>query len=56
MCRILAGTIIETALGKLELSNIEEALEKKDREYGGVTAPPGGLTLLQVVYPPENQS
>jgi tRNA pseudouridine38-40 synthase len=56
MCRILAGTIIETALGKLELSNIEEALEKKDREYGGVTAPPGGLTLLEVVYPPENQS
>jgi tRNA pseudouridine38-40 synthase len=55
MCRILAGTIVETALGKLELKNIEEALEKKDREYAGVTAPPGGLTLLEVVYPQAKQ-
>ncbi len=56
MCRILAGTIVETGLGKFELENIQEALDKKDREYAGVTAPPGGLTLMQVVYPEDKET
>ena len=56
MCRILAGTIIETALGKLEVEQVQEALDKKERQYAGVTAPPGGLTLLQVVYPENKKS
>lgn len=56
MCRILAGTIVETALGKLTLENIEEALEKKDRAFAGITAPPGGLTLLEVIYPEINEA
>ena len=56
MCRILAGTIVETALGKLEVSQVQQALEKKERQYAGVTAPPGGLTLLEVVYPEKKDS
>ena len=54
MCRILAGTIVEAALGKFEVAKVQEALEKKERQYAGVTAPPGGLTLLEVVYPTES--
>ena len=51
MCRILAGNLIEVGRGKRSLEELRIALESRDRTQGGVTAPPGGLTLLEVIYP-----
>ena len=51
MCRILAGTLLEVGVGKRSVQNFIEALHQKDRTRAGITAPPHGLTLLQVHYP-----
>ena len=56
MCRILAGTLVETALGKRSLAGISTALASRKRTAAGVTAPPGGLTLLEVLYPTQASS
>lgn len=51
MCRILAGTLAGVGLGKIPADRIGAILEARDRRHAGVTAPPGGLTLLEVIYP-----
>ena len=51
MCRILAGTLVEVGMGKRTAENVAAVLESRDRTQAGVTAPPGGLTLMQVFYP-----
>ncbi len=51
MCRILAGTLVEVGLGKRSMEALIAARDSRDRTQGGVTAPPGGLTLLEVLYP-----
>ena len=51
MCRILAGSLVEVGLGKRSLADLKAARDSRDRTQGGVTAPPGGLTLLEVIYP-----
>jgi len=50
MCRILAGTLFEVGLGKRPGSSIGETLKSRDRREAGITAPPEGLTLLEVEY------
>ncbi|WP_053983262.1 tRNA pseudouridine(38-40) synthase TruA [Niameybacter massiliensis] len=50
MVRIIAGTLIEVGRGKKAPRCIAEMIEKKDRTLGGPTAPPEGLTLLEVYY------
>ncbi|MEF9894642.1 MAG: tRNA pseudouridine(38-40) synthase TruA [Clostridia bacterium] len=50
MVRILAGTLIAVGAGKLEPGAIARALAQKDRLRLGPTAPPQGLTLMQVFY------
>ena len=50
MVRIMTGTLIETALGKIESSAIPDILESKDRTRAGFTAPACGLYLDRVVY------
>ena len=50
MVRIIAGTLIYVGNGKLTPFDVKEMLEKKDRTLGGVTAPPEGLMLEEVVY------
>ena len=50
MIRILAGTLIETGLGKKTLSEMEYILQSCDRNNAGFTAPAQGLTLMKVFY------
>jgi tRNA pseudouridine38-40 synthase len=51
MCRILAGSLVEVGLGKRTIEKLRDARDSRDRTQGGITAPPGGLTLLEVIYP-----
>jgi tRNA pseudouridine38-40 synthase len=50
MVRIVAGTLVEIGRGVRAANAIERALVTFDREECGVTAPPHGLTLVEVVY------
>ncbi|NLG23913.1 MAG: tRNA pseudouridine synthase A, partial [Clostridiales bacterium] len=50
MVRILAGTLIGVGGGKLPEGTIAAALLSGRRVDLGVTAPPGGLTLMRVFY------
>lgn len=52
MVRILAGTMLDMAAGKIGAS-MEEILESRDRNRAGKTAPPQGLYLWDVCYPQE---
>ena len=45
MVRILVGTLMDVARGKLKEGTITRALQSKERRGVGVTAPPHGLTL-----------
>ncbi|MEO0459648.1 MAG: tRNA pseudouridine(38-40) synthase TruA [Myxococcota bacterium] len=51
MCRILAGTLCDVGRGRFAAGDIERIREARDRRQAGVTAPPGGLTLIEVLYP-----
>ncbi len=51
MVRVIAGTIIQTARGKLALAEIGDALKTGKRHKLFITAPPRGLTLMAVGYP-----
>ena len=53
MVRILTGTLIEVGQGKKRPEEIPEILAAKNRERAGFTAPPQGLTLMQVSYQQE---
>jgi len=53
MVRNIAGVLIEVGTGDAESGWVRAVLEGRDRTLGGVTAPPGGLYLLAVKYPPE---
>lgn len=50
MVRILAGTLMAVGSGKLAMGAIDAALATGDRLALGPTAPPQGLTLMQVFY------
>lgn len=50
MCRIIAGTLVEVGHGRRTVDSVAAALDSRDRSRAGVTAPPGGLTLVEVVY------
>ena len=50
MVRIITGTLIEAGCGKRDIESVKDALESLDRENAGYTAPPEGLTLLDVKY------
>lgn len=51
MCRILAGTLLEVGIGQRRPEDVRTILDARDRRQGGVTAPPWGLTLVEVLYP-----
>ncbi len=53
MVRIMAGTLIAVAEGKVSPEEIDGILEGRDRSRAGITAPAAGLCLSQVVYSPE---
>ncbi len=50
MVRILTGTLISVAQGKLEPEDISNVTASLDRKKAGATAPPSGLYLNRVVY------
>jgi tRNA pseudouridine38-40 synthase len=50
MVRIMVGTLVDLGRGKIDLSNLEEIIEAKDRTCAGETAPPQGLFLKEVEY------
>jgi len=53
MVRIVAGTLMEVGLGKRSPDAFSQAFRSLDRLDLGMTAPPHGLTLAEVRYPPE---
>lgn len=53
MVRNIAGVLMAVGMGKAQPEWSLEVLESRDRTQGGVTAPPDGLYLLNVEYPPE---
>ncbi|MDH5191382.1 MAG: tRNA pseudouridine(38-40) synthase TruA [Gammaproteobacteria bacterium] len=53
MVRNIAGVLIEIGAGEQPVDWSKEVLEYRDRTKGGVTAPPDGLYLANVIYPEE---
>lgn len=53
MVRNIAGVLMEIGCGKREPSWVQSLLNARDRKNGGVTAPPDGLYLGGIYYPPE---
>ena len=51
MVRVIAGTLVEIGLGKRPAASLLRALESKERNEAGPTAPACGLCLTQVQYP-----
>lgn len=50
MVRIIAGTLVDVGMEKIEPEEIPEIIESKKREKAGKTLPPNGLYLLRVMY------
>ncbi|MDI3546799.1 MAG: tRNA pseudouridine38-40 synthase [Halanaerobiales bacterium] len=50
MVRIIAGTLIEVASGKILPDRVKDILAARDRTRAGFTAPARGLILLKVYY------
>ena len=50
MVRIIAGTLVEVGMGKIEPERVKEIIELGKRENAGKTLPPNGLYLLNVIY------
>ena len=50
MVRNMVGSLIEVGCGKVEVNDIKEIIDKKDRKSAGITAPACGLYLEDVIY------
>ena len=50
MVRIIVGTLVEVAHGRISPDEIGEIIESRDRSRAGMTAPPQGLYLNRVTY------
>ncbi len=53
MVRNLVGTLVAIGSGELGSQDAACILERRDRREAGVTAPPEGLALVEVLYPAE---
>ncbi len=53
MIRCLMGALEAVGAGKLDRARLKEILEARDRTCAPETAPPGGLFLMKVFYPPD---
>jgi tRNA pseudouridine38-40 synthase len=51
MVRTIAGTLIDVGRGKLDENACARAIQSRDREDAGPTAPAAGLYLVSVQYP-----
>ncbi len=56
MVRNIVGTLIEIGRGRWQPQRIDEIISLRDRRLAGPTAPPEGLTLMCVHYPPETMT
>jgi tRNA pseudouridine38-40 synthase len=50
MVRIIAGTLVEVGEGRRPPDDVADVLASGDRTRAGQTAPPQGLTLVEVYY------
>ena len=50
MVRIMTGTLVSVAEGKISPDEISKIIESRDRSRAGFTAPPDGLYLNKVEY------
>ena len=50
MVRIIAGTLVEVGLGKINSEEIPNIIESKERSKAGKTLPPYALYLVKVEY------
>ena len=50
MVRIIAGTLVEVGMEKIEPKDIKTIIDSKDRGQAGKTLPPQGLYLVKVEY------
>ena len=50
MVRIIVGTCVDIAFGRLPIENIDEAFSTKERSLAGITAPAKGLFLEKIHY------
>ena len=50
MVRIIAGTLVDVGLGKIEPKEIKDIIKSKDRQRAGKTLAPQGLFLVNVKY------
>ena len=52
MVRAITGTLLDVGWGKKSVDDVRMILTAMDRRLAGQTAPPQGLYLMQVDYPP----
>ena len=50
MVRIIAGTMVDVGMGKINPEEIPNIIDKGDRQLAGKTLPPNGLFLVKVEY------
>jgi len=50
MVRNIVGSLADVGRGKRPFTWLGELLEQRDRTLAGITAPPQGLTLVEVLY------
>ena len=50
MVRAVVGTLIEVGLGKITPEEVNEIIERKDRQAAGQTVPAHGLYLAEIIY------
>ena len=50
MVRIIAGTLVDVGLGKIDPEDIKKIIASQKRENAGKTLPPQGLYLVKVEY------
>jgi tRNA pseudouridine38-40 synthase len=56
MVRNIVGTLVDAGRGRIPPSAVGGIVESKDRRHAGATAPPQGLFLEKVIYPPHLSS
>lgn len=50
MVRIIVGTAVEVSDRKIDVAELDDIITSCDRSRAGITAPPDGLYLTQVLY------